>query len=561
MEYNIKDFKDKLLFIPLGGTDEIGMNVNLYHLDGKWIMVDCGSGFPNEDLPGVDMLVADISFVEEHKDDLLAIIITHAHEDHLGGIQYLWNSLQVPIYTNKFTKNVLIEKLKYFQDKTADIQINEIGEDSVFTLGPFSLEMVHLNHSIPEMHGILISTQVGNILHTGDWKFDSDPIIREKCNVKKLKEYGKRGVLALVCDSTNVFEKIPSKSEGEVRKNLLKIIGKCQSMIFITTFASNIARLDSILYAARSVKRKVVIVGRSMHIMIQAAQNSGYLLDYDSIIIPEKDIKNFARNELLVVSTGCQGELRAGFNKIISDKHGLITMNENDTVIFSSKIIPGNEKQIFSLINQLVRRNINVITEKDDLVHVSGHPSVSELDKMYSLISPKISIPVHGEPIHIHRHVQIAKSSGVNDAVMVANGDIVEISMDGSNILGKVKNGYLAIDGNYMLPVTSDIFKLRLKMQNSGIVLVNIFTDKFFKILRRPSFIAPGLLDKKYDSDLIKYFVDKISDAMSVRESDPKRNMSKIQINSYIKYMLTKLIYKELKKSPVILVNIEEMNY
>lgn len=558
MSFNLKTYKDKLLFVPLGGSNEIGINVNLYHLQGKWIMVDCGSGFADEHLPGVDMVVADVSFIEEHKKDLLGIVLTHAHEDHLGAIQYLWNELECPIYTTKFTKCFLKSKLAEYSF-SKDMKIHEVDPKDKLELGPFSIEMIGLTHSAPEMQALMIRTSVGNVLHTGDWKFDPKPIVGEASDKAALKACGDEGVLALVCDSTNVFNEGVSGSEGDVRESLIKIIAECPKMVVVTTFASNLARLDTIIHAGQKAGRKVAITGRSLHRMLAAAQESGYLRDIVPLI-DEKSVGNYKREELLIIATGCQGEDRAATGKMASGSHHSIKLAAKDTVIFSSKIIPGNDKKIFSLFNIFVKKGIEVITEKDHFVHVSGHPAVEELKEMYKLVRPNLCIPVHGEPVHIHEQAKLARANGIKHAVEVENGSVVLIEKDGSKIIEKVKNGYLAVDGNYLLPEDSPIFKMRRRMREAGIAVVSIILDEKMNLATDPIISVPGLLDHIEDGELIILIKNEIVKALKDQRKASKGVLIHDQIDACVRKALRRIIKNETNKTPVILVNIREVD-
>ncbi|PCJ25951.1 MAG: RNase J family beta-CASP ribonuclease [Rickettsiales bacterium] len=558
MSFNLKTNKDKLLFVPLGGSNEIGINVNLYHYKGKWIMVDCGSGFADEHLPGVDMVVADLSFIEAHKKDLLGLIVTHAHEDHLGAIQYLWNELECPIYTTKFTKTFLKAKLSEYSFPDS-MKIHEVDPKKKFNLGDFSIEMIGLTHSAPEMQALMIRTDAGNILHTGDWKFDPKPIIGEPSDEKALKACGDEGVLALVCDSTNVFNKGTSGSEGDVRESLVKIISECPKMVVVTTFASNLARLDTIIHAGQKAGRKVVLTGRSLHRMLTAAQESGYLNNI-APLVDERSIGSHKREELLIVATGCQGEEMAATSKIATGIHNSITLAPKDTVIFSSKIIPGNEKKIFKLFNIFVKKGIEVITEKDHFVHVSGHPAIDELKKMYKLVRPEICIPVHGEPVHIHEHARLARSEGIKHAIEVENGSVVLLDKKSPKIVDKVENGYLAVDGNYLLPDNSHIFKMRRRMRDSGIVVVSVVLDENQRVALPPMLSLPGLLDHIEDAELISILKDEIIKGLKDQRKKNRGVLLVDQIESCIKTSLRRAIKHEVKKSPIIIVNLEEID-
>lgn len=555
--FNIKNHKNDLLFVPLGGANEIGMNVNLYHYKGKWLMIDCGSGFADDYLPGVDMVIADISFIEKHKKDLVGLILTHAHEDHLGGVQYLWNSLQCPIYATKFTANFLRLRLAEY-DFAKNIKIHEVDTGAKINIEPFSLEMVPLTHSAPEMQAIMIRTEMGNVLHTGDWKFDNDPILGVKADEELLTRYGDEGVLALVCDSTNVFNEGSSGSEGEVRKSLIDIIAGCPKLVVVSTFASNLARLDTLIHAGQLAGRKVVLTGRSLHRMMSAAQESGYFQDI-APLINERDISRFKKEELLIIATGCQGEPMAATAKMASNSHQSIKLAPKDTVIFSSKIIPGNEKKIFRMFNIFVKAGIEVITERDHFVHVSGHPAVDELKKMYSLIRPNVCVPVHGEPVHIHEHVKLAKKNGIKHAVEVENGSVVLLELNNSRVIAKVNSGYLAVDGNYLLPVESSIFKTRRRMRESGIVIATVVINNKGELVANPVLSMPGLLDSKEDIKLINLIKNDIVKLIEIQNKQVKRILSTEQIEEAIKSTIRKTLKHEVNKSPVIKVNIEKI--
>ncbi|MCX4083742.1 ribonuclease J [Rickettsia hoogstraalii] len=554
--FNIKNHKNDLLFVPLGGSNEIGMNLNLYHYKGKWLMIDCGSGFADDYLPGVDMIIADSSFIEKYKKDIVGLILTHAHEDHLGGVQYLWNSLKCPIYTTTFTANFLKIRLNEY-DFAKNIKIHEVKPGSKISLDPFSLEMVPLTHSAPEMQAIMIRTDAGNILHTGDWKFDNDPVLGKKADEELLKSYGDEGVLALVCDSTNVFNKGSSGSEGDVRKSLVDIIAGCPQMVVVSTFASNLARLDTIIHAAELAGRKVVLTGRSLHRMMLAAQESGYFKDI-APLISERDVSRFRREELLVIATGCQGEPMAATAKLASNSHQSIKLAPKDTMIFSSKIIPGNEKKIFRLFNIFVKAGVEVITERDHFVHVSGHPSIDELQKMYSLIRPNICIPVHGEPVHIHEHVKLAKKNGIKQAVEVENGSVVLLESNNAKVISKVESGYLAVDGNYLLPVESPIFKARRRMCEAGIVVASVVINKKGLLAANPMLSMPGLLDPKEDMALVNLIKNDIKELVTIQNKQAKKALSDEQVIEAIKGTIRKTLKQEINKSPVIIVNLEK---
>ena len=547
MDFNPEKHKNDLLFLPLGGSDEIGMNVNLYHYHGKWLMIDCGIGFADDYLPGIDTLVADLSFIKKHRKNLVGLILTHAHEDHLGAVQYLWNELECPIYATNFTLNFLKIKLSEFTFHKK-MELISIKPDSAIELGPFKIEMMSLTHSAPEMQAIIIKTPVGNIMHTGDWKLDYDPLIGNVTDEKLLKKYGDEGILALVCDSTNVFSTKQSRSEGELRESLVNIISDCSKLVVATTFASNLARLDTLIYAAKQTGRKVALTGRSLHRMIAAAQSSGYLCDIPEFV-DERDVSNWKREDLLVIATGCQGETLAAVTKMSSGNH-FIRLAPEDTVIFSSKIIPGNEKKVFRLFNSFVRKKVEVITEQEHFVHVSGHPSVKELEIMYKLIRPTISIPVHGEPVHLHEHAKLARSWGVKHAIEVENGNVIKIEKDKPKHIASVRTGYLGVEGQCLLPIDSPIFRMRRKIRDNGIIVITLLYKKG-KIATQPVLSFPGCLDPNADADLIQKVKTKLH-----KELIRATNASDESIKNLTKSCVRKILNGETGKTSPMIVNI-----
>lgn len=516
MELNLKKHKDDLLFLPLGGANEIGMNVNLYHLDGKWIMVDLGVGFAN-DIPGVDMLTADISFIKQHRKNLIGIVLTHIHEDHLGAVQYLIQDLDVPIYATTLGANFLRSKLAEFQlDKQVDIRI--IDGKKELDLNPFTIEFLGLTHSVPEMKALIIKTRKGNVFHTGDWKFDPDPVVGAPSEKDRIKEMGDKGeILAVICDSTNALSEGHSRSEGELYESLKSLIAGRQGYVGVTTFASNIARIHTIARIARECGRKVVLAGWSLHRIHEVARKSGYFVDdfvSSTNFISDREIKSFAKKEILILSTGCQGEPLAATKKIATDKHPTIRFTKGDLMIFSSKIIPGNEKKIFSLFDALAKKQIDVMTEKDHFVHVSGHPSQDELREMYALSRPKIAIPVHGEFLHTKTHAEIATSCGVAKVIQIENGLAVKICGDNASAqsgpIGTVKSGYFGVDGNQLLDVEGEVIRERRKLKDAGIVIISFTVNDSLEMTAKPRITCVGSYDIKNDHEAEMFIRDEI---------------------------------------------------
>ncbi len=554
MTFNFSAHKDKLFFVPLGGANEIGMNLNAYHLDGKWLLVDLGIGFVDDHYPGIEIMVPDIDFLIERKDDILGLVVTHAHEDHLGAVPYLWEELQCPIYATPFTAAVLKIKLRsnsIFPDK---IPVKEVEIGSKIKIGGFELDLIPLTHSIPEMQAIAIKTRLGTIMHTGDWKLDSNPLVGLVSDEITLKQYGDEGVLAMVCDSTNVFVEGESGSEATVRENLTKQIAKQQGMVFVTCFASNIARLETVLYAAKSAGRHVVLAGTSIWRMVEAAKESGYLQDAPELIA-EKDITTLPRSQVLVLCTGCQGEPRAALPKIVAGSHPSIRIASKDTVFFSSRVIPGNETKMRWVYNQLVRLGVKTVTDNDSDIHVSGHPAREELRRMYELVRPQIAVPVHGEAQHIREHANYARSLGVADAIEPYNGAVIELGGGQAKIVGQVHSGYYGLDGTTLIPLESPIIKARRQLKESGNMFVSVALNKDGGIVGTTEISAPGCMDMHEDMALRNELIADVTDvcehfAGKVRGKD---------MRDKIRNRLRKRLQDELGKRPMIEVHIHQI--
>ena len=403
--------KEELLFCPLGGSGEIGANMNLYaygsEANKKWIIVDMGITFADDSLPGIDVIYPDPGFIIDKKDDLLGIVLTHAHEDHIGAVVHIWPSLKCKIYATPFTAVLIQEK---FKEKKIDISkyMKMVQLNGKINLGPFEIDFITLTHSILEPNGLCITTPSGIVLHTGDWKIDSNPLIGGEIDKKKLKEIGDKGVVAMICDSTNIFSEGRAGSELDVRESLLKIIDTKSKKIIITSFASNVARMETVFYCAKKTGRNICLVGRSMHRIYKAARKCGYLQNLIEPVDP-RDAKKISRNKIIYLCTGTQGEPMGAMNRIVNGIHPDVFLEPGDTVIFSSKIIPGNEKKLYQMQNKITKEDAEIITEENAFVHVSGHPNRDDLKDMYSWVKPKCIIPVHGEHRHMKEHVMFAK--------------------------------------------------------------------------------------------------------------------------------------------------------
>jgi len=488
--------KEELLFCPLGGSGEIGMNMNLFAYgkpdNQKWIIVDVGVTFADDTVPGVDIIYPDPGFIIDKKDDLLGIVLTHAHEDHIGAIAHVWPKLKCKIFATPFTSVLITEKFKEKKiDITGYLKIVELN--STINLDPFKIEFVTLTHSILEPNGLRIQTPAGNILHTGDWKCDPDPLIGGNINSERLKEIGNEGVLAMICDSTNVFSSGRAGSELDVRKNLLKVFQRLKKRIIVTSFASNVARMESVFYCAEQTGRHISLVGRSMHRIFKAARQCGYLKNVIDPVDP-RDAKNISREKIVYLCTGSQGEPMGAMNRIVKYTHPDVFIERNDAVIFSSKIIPGNEKKLYKLHNNLVKEGIEVISEDNEYIHVSGHPNREDLKDMYNWVKPKAVIPVHGEHRHMIEHIEFAKEMQVKYPVQVENGDIVKLYPgEKPEVYDKAPSGRVYLDGNVPVEEDSRSIKERRNISSNGFLEATIMITPKGNIHNKPLVTFRGL--------------------------------------------------------------------
>jgi ribonuclease J len=482
----------ELLFCPLGGSGEIGMNLNLYGCNGKWVMVDLGMTFATPSLPGVDLVLPDPRFIEEHLKDLLGIVLTHGHEDHIGAIPYLAADLGVPMYATPFTAGLIRHKLRE-ENLEREVKLHIIPMGGSVQLGPFGFKYVHLAHSIPEGNALVIDTPYGKIFHTGDWKLDEDPILGNPASPAELTAIGDEGILALVGDSTNVFEKEASGSEGGVRDGLMKVVqGRKTGRVLVTTFASNVARLDSIGQVAVATNRRLCVVGRSMDRIIGVAKDTGFLKNFPPLITLEEASFTPAQN-LMIASTGCQGEERAALARIVSGQHRELKLTQGDLVIFSSKKIPGNEISIGIVQNQLAERGIDIVTERDAHVHVSGHPGQPELEAMYGWIRPAISVPVHGEMRHMRAHAELAKRCGVAHAIVPSNGAMIRLAPGKPALVSHVEAGRLVVDGDAIIPSDGQTMIERRRLLMNGYLGATLVVGKNGRLITPPHITLQGL--------------------------------------------------------------------
>ena len=555
--FNLKQYKDDFLFLPLGGSNEIGMNFNLYHKNGKWLIIDCGIGFADEELPGIDITTPKIDFLLKHKPEICGMIITHIHEDHIGGVGYLWDFIKCPVYVSKIGKEFLIAKLKERGVKIEDVEIHEFEENvnREINIGPFTVEMIGITHSVPEMAAVKINTPFGHVFHTGDWKLDKDPVIGNVSNLKRIKEIGNEGVYAMVCDSTNVFSEGWSGSEGDLQKSLAKIVKEQKGRVLITTFASNVARLETIAAVAKKLGRHVVIAGFSLNRIVKIAQDCGYLQGYD--FLDAREARGFNKDKLLILCTGCQGEHNAALTKIATGAHNYIQLEEDDTVIFSSKIIPGNDKKIYSVFNKLILKNINIITERGHAVHVSGHPNRDELKKMYSLVKPRFAIPVHGEQYHIYEHAEFAKQLGVEDSYRVKNGDVLAFRKEGVEKIAVVANGKMCVDGLLLRDAESKVLKERVMLANNGCVYVSVIVNSAGNLVSNPDIDTTGFLDEIEDKEIYREFETQIRrDVKNTLQSFEKKDKStEYDVVSRLQKITSEIAHKLTTKQPFVTIN------
>lgn len=504
----------EFVFLPLGGAGEIGMNLNLYGLGPRgaetWMMVDLGVTFGDGTLPGVDVMMPDPAFIAERKDRLAGLVLTHAHEDHLGAVAYLWERLQCPVYATPFAVSILKRKLAE-AGLERRVPVTTIPLGGKFKVGPFDLELITLTHSIPEPNAIAIRTPLGTVLHTGDWKFDPDPVVGPTSDEAALRRLGDEGVLAVVCDSTNVFTSGTSGSEADLLESLSGLIGAAPGRVAVACFATNVARLETIATAAARQGRDVVLAGRALRRIVDAARENGYLADTPAFLV-EEDAGYLPREKTLIICTGSQGEPRAALARIAAGDHPRVGLEPGDTVIFSSRAIPGNEISIARVQNQLVRRGVKLITWDDHLVHVSGHPARDELTHMYQLARPKIAVPVHGEIRHLQAHAALALDCQVPVAVVAENGAMVRLGPGEPGIVGHVPVGRLALEGNRVVPMDGELVRGRNRAIYNGSAVVTVVVDGD-GVVGDPQLALIGLLDGD-EGDIVAGIRDRVRAAV-----------------------------------------------
>ncbi|MGP0061654.1 MAG: ribonuclease J [Beijerinckiaceae bacterium] len=502
--------QDELVFVPLGGLGEIGMNLALYGYGPKrrrkWLMVDCGIGFAGPEEAGIEILVPDTRFIEQVKQDLVGLVITHAHEDHIGAVADLWPRLGCAVYATPFAAG-LFEMRRLGEADASKIQIKTIAQGATIALEPFGVEFVAVAHSIPESCALAIRTPRGTILHSGDWKIDPEPGLGAPTDMQRLIEIGNEGVLALVCDSTNILREGVSPSEGEVARSLRTIIRNAKGRVVVTTFASNVARIRAVAQAAAAAQRKVVLVGRAMERVVAVARDCGYLDDIPDFLSVES-YPSLAADNVVVLATGSQGERRAAIARMSDNDHPFVRLNPGDSVIFSSRTIPGNEREVGRIINNLIKQGVEIISDRTALVHASGHPRRGEVAKFYEWIRPKIAIPAHGEEIHLSEHTRFAASCGVAHVVKAHNGDVVRLAPGEPEIIDEAPWGRLCKDGNTLLPMGDESLRTRQKLAFSGVVTIALAVDGKGDMVGVPDVVLAGVPAKTGAGAVLDEVVD-----------------------------------------------------
>lgn len=534
-----------LAFLPLGGTGEIGMNLNLYRCNGRWLAVDCGIGFGGAAHPEVDVMMPDPAFIADRADKLVGLVITHAHEDHLGAVAWLWPQLRCPVYATPFAAAVLRRKLNEVQ-LLNQVKLHVVAPGAPIDLPPFRLQFLRVTHSIPEAQALVIDTPHGLLLHTGDWKLDPAPLIGQPTNEAEFEALGARGVLAMICDSTNAMVEGHSGSESEVRQTMSVLLRDLRGRVAVTCFASNVARLESVALAAHDAGRSVALVGRSLRNIDAAARECGYLRDLPPFLT-EDDVDDVPDDNILMMVTGSQGEPRSALARIAMDTHPRVALGQGDTVIFSSRMIPGNERAIVTVQDNLVRRGVHLMTDADHMVHVSGHPARDELRRLYRLVKPRFSVPTHGEWRHLSAHAALARDAGAQP-ILLEDGDVLSLSSERAEVTDSAPVDKLVLDGSRLTPIGGGVMTARRRMLFNGVVVASLAVDANGRLRSTPRISAPGLFDND-DAELDRIhteFADAIDDLpQSLRRDDDA-------LNDAARAALRRALGRRLQKRPLV---------
>ena len=547
--------KSDLLFLPVGGSEEIGMNANLYHYEDKWILIDLGISFPDETDLGIDVLLPDFEFIKSLGDKFLGIFLTHGHEDHIGAIPYFADDINCPIWGTSFTMALLKRKLKE-NNKEKKLELNTLTIDKQLIIGPFQIKAIQTSHSIPDPVSILISTKQGDIFHSGDWKLENSINLNEKTNIDNFRSIGENGILAMVCDSTNALVDGKTPSENFAYDGLLDTIKNCNGTALVTCFSSNISRIKSLLDIALKTDRSVLVVGRALLRAIDAAKEVGYLKNIPELL-SLKDLNLIPRSNVLIISTGSQGEPNSALSRISKDNDKFIKLIKGDTIIFSSRKIPGNENAILKVQNRFLERGINIVTDEDKNVHVSGHPSRDELIEMYSYIKPKISIPVHGTREHIEAHSDLASNCQVPLVIKPKNGEVIKLNGNAPNIVSRFDFVTHVYDAGEIIPINNERFITRRHSLWNGFVTISIVIDKDGYLVITPQISQIGVSDNS--------IVDNVLIDISLKIEDFIENLSCVPeiLDEELISQISKLVRREFKstfsKRPIVKVHINRV--
>ena len=488
-------------FVPLGGSGEIGMNFNLYGFQGKWLIVDVGITFSDDTTPpGIDVICPDLSALKSVRDEIVGIVITHAHEDHVGALHYLWRQLKAPVYCTAFTASVARRKLGE-AGLLDQVPLHEVLPGGELELGPFQMEWVTLTHSIPEPNALCLTMGDARVFHTGDWKLDPHPLEGDHYDDRRLMELGEAGIDFVIGDSTNATQEGWSGSEAECHKALLEVVAKQTQRVAVTCFSSNTARLASLGDIAHETGRRVTVLGRSLYNYLQTAKSTGYLRNFPDLV-PTSDLDYLPRSEQLILATGSQGEPRAAMSKLAKGEHPDLVLDADDTVVFSSKVIPGNEKKLFRLYDLLAQKKVQVVTEADAPIHVSGHPCRDELRWMYRALRPQVVVPVHGEARHMAAHAELAESMGIQ-GVRVTNGDVLALSIDSPTVVARVQTGRLGLSGSSLVPLSDRALSERRALADGGLCSLTLVLDKKARLVSLPQLQFVGVPTGDVESESV----------------------------------------------------------
>lgn len=540
---------DEVLFVALGGLGEVGMNVALYGHAGQWIMVDLGVTFGDDTTPGVDIILPDLSCLEGQENRLAALVLTHAHEDHVGAVPYVWQKIRCPIYATPFTAEFVRRKL-IEEGLAGEAKVREVAKGDRFEAGPFDVELLPVAHSIPEAHAVAIRSSVGTLLHTGDWKLDPDPVIGPPTEESRFRRLGDEGVLAMICDSTNAIVEGSSRSEATLLPSITELVADRRGRVVFTCFASNVARLQTISAAAAANGRRVALVGRSLRRMDQVARGTGYLAGVADFL-SEEHVGFLSNDEVVLICTGSQGEPRAALHRVAAGTHPHVVLDPDDTIVFSSRTIPGNERSVERLQNQLARMGMEIVTNRDHFVHVSGHPARDELRRMYEWVRPKVSVPVHGEIRHRMAHRDLVQDMGtVPEALLPENGSLIRFTPAESDIVGQIHTGRLTFDGKRVVPLEGGALRARRRMLENGAATLTLVLDRKGRVLADPQISVHGLVHEEDDEGMTDSLIRAVEEAVD-RLPQPARREDGPVIDA-ARVAVRRILRSRFKKRPAI---------